>query len=241
MTRDSGDADAGPKPSLIRNGRVQFLVGLGVIAGFAVGLLISGRPWHLPPAWGDIPTWIEALATIGLLIGAVITARYAIKAFGKQTEQLEDQRTLNREQTKVLELQARELRESIDEREREREQRHRDQASRVFITQEAAPTVPAGYAEKEGIGPFVTATVVNTSGQPVYSTELRWHLGPGPHGEPNPDPIGAILPGGNASRMRQFPHDVDLNNSGADVTFTDASNVRWIRRPDGYLNEFRQA
>ncbi len=46
-------------------------------------------------AWGDIPTWIEALATIGLLIGAVITARYAIKAFGKQTEQLEDQRTLN--------------------------------------------------------------------------------------------------------------------------------------------------
>lgn len=27
---------------------------LGV--GFLLGLLIFGKPWHLPPAWGDIPT-----------------------------------------------------------------------------------------------------------------------------------------------------------------------------------------
>ena len=85
MTRDSGDADAGPKSSLIRNGRVQFLIGLGVIAGFAIGLLVSGGPWHLPPAWGDIPTWISAIATIGLLTGAIITARYAILAFREQS------------------------------------------------------------------------------------------------------------------------------------------------------------
>ena len=33
----------------------------------------------------DVPGWITALATVGLLIGAIITAVYAIKAFGKQT------------------------------------------------------------------------------------------------------------------------------------------------------------
>ena len=49
-------------------------------------MLIFGSPWHLPPAWGDIPTWITGIATVGLLTGAIITARYAIKAFGKQSD-----------------------------------------------------------------------------------------------------------------------------------------------------------
>jgi hypothetical protein len=96
---DGGHRESGPdnerKASLIRNGRVQGLTGLGVAAGFAIGLLISGKPWHLPPAWGDIPTWISAIATIGLLADAIITARYAIKAFRAQSEQLTDQRKIN--------------------------------------------------------------------------------------------------------------------------------------------------
>jgi hypothetical protein len=28
---------------------------------------------------------------------------------------------------------------------------------------------------------------------------------------------------------------------GAVVRFTDASSVRWLRQPDGHLDEFRQA
>jgi hypothetical protein len=44
----------------------------GLLAGFAVGLLVSGKPWNLPPAWGDIPTWITAIATIGLLAGVPV-------------------------------------------------------------------------------------------------------------------------------------------------------------------------
>jgi hypothetical protein len=127
MTSDSGDADAPdaePKPSLIRNGRVQFLISLSVIAGFAIGLLASGRPWHLPPAWGDIPTWIEALATVGLLIGAIITARYAIKAFRKQSEELEEQREINK-------LQAQDLEESLKERKRLRQVAEREQANDI--------------------------------------------------------------------------------------------------------------
>jgi hypothetical protein len=45
-----------------------------MLIGFAIGLLVSGKPWHLPPAWSDIPRWISAVATIGLLIGAIVTA-----------------------------------------------------------------------------------------------------------------------------------------------------------------------
>ncbi len=40
--------------------------------------------------------------------------------------------------------------------------------------------------------------------------------------------------------MREFPPGVDLDISGAVVRFTDANEVRWLRRPDGYLNEFQQ-
>jgi len=37
---------------------------------------------------GDLATWVGAVATVGLLIGAVVTARYAIKTFHAQDEQL---------------------------------------------------------------------------------------------------------------------------------------------------------
>ena len=80
--------DTRRRGALLRDGRVQGLIGGGAVAGFAAGLLVSGKPWHLPPAWGDIPTWISAVATIGLLIGAIVTARYAIKAFRKQAAEV---------------------------------------------------------------------------------------------------------------------------------------------------------
>jgi NADH:ubiquinone oxidoreductase subunit 5 (subunit L)/multisubunit Na+/H+ antiporter MnhA subunit len=74
--------------SWLTDSRVLTVCGGCVFAGFLAGLLIFGWPWHLPPAWGDIPTWIEALATVGLLIGAIITVRYAIKAFREQAKEV---------------------------------------------------------------------------------------------------------------------------------------------------------
>jgi hypothetical protein len=82
----NAELDSGHRRSLLRDVRVWGLVGTGVAMGFMIGLLIFGKPWHLPPAWGDIPTWISAIATVGLLIGAVITAKYAIKAFRAPVE-----------------------------------------------------------------------------------------------------------------------------------------------------------
>lgn len=110
------------------------------------------------------PTWVSAGATLGLFVGAVITAIYAGRAFGKQTEevrtlqkqakdaadllqiqsgqlsvlrdQFAEQRNVNEKQTEVLGLQAQELREALGQREREAERAHRAQARQVFIWEE---------------------------------------------------------------------------------------------------------
>jgi hypothetical protein len=137
-----------PKP-LRKDWRVRGVAAAGLVAGFLVGLVIFGAPWRLPPAWGDIPTWL-------LAVGAAVTSWYAVRAFLEQhrevaaieqqvkdgqrlarqqarlielqSEQLEtqrqqlaEQRDLNERQSKVLELQAEDLRESIKERKREAE------------------------------------------------------------------------------------------------------------------------
>jgi hypothetical protein len=82
-----------------------------------------------------------------------------------QGQQLEDQRQLTCKQTPVLELQGQELQESLAERKREAEQRHRAQASRVFIWQEYREGNPLQYETP-----------------PDYIA----HLGPLPHGESRP-------------------------------------------------------
>jgi hypothetical protein len=176
---------------LKKNWRVLILCGSCLFAGFLAGMLFFGSPWHLPPAWGDIPTWITALATFGLLIGAIITAIYAIRAFREQSkevadqaamlnvqsEQLAEQRKVNAEQIKVLELQAKELQESLDERERDRAQRRRAQASRVLLWEDRAHE---RVKAERGLSAAITANASNTSDLPVYGLEFRWHKGTAP-------------------------------------------------------------
>jgi gas vesicle protein len=61
------------------------------------------------PAWGDVPTW-------GLFAGAIVTAVFAIMAFGKQSEevrtldrQARDQQELTRQQGELLKIQSEQL------------------------------------------------------------------------------------------------------------------------------------
>jgi hypothetical protein len=61
------------------------------------------------PAWGDVPTW-------GLFAGAIVTAVFAIRAFGKQSEevrtldrQAQDQQELTRQQGELLKIQSGQL------------------------------------------------------------------------------------------------------------------------------------
>jgi hypothetical protein len=91
--------------------------------------------------------WITAGATGLLALFAVVTAWYARKAFRKQAEEVrilkeqqKDQQNLSAAQTPVLKLQATDLEQSLAERQRDREQRQREQASRVFMLERWGPS-----------------------------------------------------------------------------------------------------
>jgi hypothetical protein len=88
-------------------------------------------------------TWTAAGATVGLFIGAIVTAVYAIRAFRKQSEEV-----------RLLQEQA----------ERDIEQRRRAQASGVFISVEPRPLEDNPQNE--------AACIRNTSAQPVYDIVL---------------------------------------------------------------------
>jgi hypothetical protein len=196
----------------------------------------------------DLSAEIAAIATTVLAVFAIVTAAFAFLAFRKQSREVSDQakmlkvqsdqlgedRTVNAEQIRVLKLQAEELRESLDERKREAEDRRRAQASRVFIWEERGMNRPANVPPFPG----VTAHVVNSSDQPVYDAELVWRRGADLYGSPNPQPLPTIMPGGPfVSVSRAFPSDSSPDACGTVLRFRDASGVRWLRRPDGELIE----
>ena len=205
-------------------------------------------------------TQLTAVATTALSVFAVVTAVFAFLAFRKQSEevraierqvhdqeeltrqqaellkiqsgqlelqrhQLDDQRQANARQAEVLGLQADELGESLKERAIEADRQRKAQAARVFITQEHVRRTP----------PAVNVTVENSSDQPVYEAELHWRRGPAGFGEPNPVPLGTIMPGASSRNSRAFPPDTNMAVSGAVLRFRDAAGITWMRRPDGGL------
>jgi hypothetical protein len=153
------------------------------------------------------------------------------------------QQEINRQQAAVLELQAKDLAESLAERQQDREQRRQAQAARVFILQEVIPPesrVANVYVEtKDGepLRPLVAARVHNKSDQPIYDAEVLWRRGSASWGEPNPEPLPVIMPDSEVQTSREFPEDTNFDRSGAIVRFRDAAGVRWVRRPDGVLSE----
>ena len=55
-----------PDVALLKDRRVITSAVVGLVAGFLIAALIFGKPWHLPPNWGDIPTWLAVVvATAG--------------------------------------------------------------------------------------------------------------------------------------------------------------------------------
>jgi hypothetical protein len=151
-----------------------------------------------------------------------------------QRQQLDDQRKANADQAKVLKLQADDLRESLAARQRAAQEQRKAQASKVFIVEsEGLSRPPSGPPAV----PFVVARAVNSSDQPVYDVEFYWRRGSASHGEPNPEPLGILMPGEREEKSRDFPSDTKMAVSGAILRFRDAAGVRWIRRTDGGLIE----
>jgi len=102
-----------------------------------------------------VATWIGALVTLGLLIGAGFTVYYARKAFREQSREIA-----------FLEQQA----------ERDVQQRRRAQAAQVYIF------IPSGQQMEAAAE--LTARIHNASQQPVYDLTMTWHEGQNQLGDP---------------------------------------------------------
>lgn len=188
-----------------------------------------------------VATWTGAAATVGLLLGAVITSIFAIKAFDKQSQEvgllqqeLADQREANRQQAEVLKLQARDLRESLDERQQDREQKRRDQATRVFTWVNVAQDHPRLYY----------VTVRNASDRPVYnlgvSLQYRRGADSGSYRYQS-EPVTTLMPGQTeripAERGVELPGPADPSAVSSTVYFYDAADVAWTVTSDGKISE----
>jgi len=189
-------------------------------------------------SYADLQGWITAGATAGLLVGAGFTVRYARSAFKAQSKQLADQIAVNTKQTKVLELQATDLDESLAERGGDREMRRRDQASRVFVLERPGPLVPReprGQGEDEFLEPSVTVEVHNASNQPIYDVRFTWFLSGNVHGQY--ERSWPLLPGECDEWNERRPTGVIPAEFNAVVYFRDTAEVTWRREPDGQLVE----
>ena len=180
------------------------------------------------------PTWIAAIATVVLAIGAVIAVYFARKAFQAQSRQLRGQHEINEKLAEAIPLQTKELRESLDER-------RRVQAAQVFI--ELDRMAPPAQGSVTSAPPAadtapwrLTLTVHNTSKQPVHDLYVIWQLGTVRMGKP--DPMARLMPGCDASFERTGPAEAtDPAALGAFVAFRDAAGVRWAVREDGTLTD----
>ncbi len=177
-----------------------------------------------------IAAQITAIATAILAVGAIVTAVLAYRALIKETEevraierQVTGQQDFARRQSEVLELQARELDESLAERKWEAEQRRIAQASRIF-------TGAAPFSEDTA---DVSPRVVNASDLPVYDTQL-WHC---VHSDPDYDDLGTILPGEAIVGAGRYPAGTNPAKMNVILKFRDAAGVTWIRTQEGALIE----
>jgi hypothetical protein len=188
-------------------------------------------------------TWTGAGATVGLFLGAVITSIFAIKAFGKQSQEvgvlqqeLADQREANRMQAEVLRLQARELRESLDERQQAREQKRRDQATRVFTWVGVIQGQPTLYY----------VAVHNASDRPIYNVgvTVQYRRG-GDSGSYTfqSEPVTALMPGITeqipTEEGVELPWPTDPAAVSSTAYFYDAAEVSWTVTSSGKISEYQ--
>lgn len=197
------------------------------------------------PQWGDVPTW-------GLLAGAAVTAFFAGRAFNTQSKQLRDQQKINKTLAEVLPLQARELRESIDERKRLSENQRRAQANKIAAWFDNLASLPPkgsiGYKrEIYGWG----AKIQNESDLPILDVTTTFYFVSHPGtGQPwTPIDRGQsmerilVLPPGEMQFI-PIPEAIAnmINTIGREmyvvgIEFTDAAGYRWERDARGALKD----
>jgi hypothetical protein len=170
---------------------------------------------HSGPSAAIVQGWITAIATAGLLIGAFFTALYARKTVLYA-------RKAFREQSKEVAI-------LVRESERQADERRIAQAAQVFT----------GSPQPAGAGAGTVPYAENASDLPIYDAKF-WY--PGVSGVPGglsaPDELGVIMPRKKIRGTGSVIYSSrELAVSDVILTFRDAAGVRWIRMPDGALNQ----
>jgi len=207
----------------------------------------------------DLSGEMTAIATAVLAVFAIVTAVFAILAFRKQSQeiseqaemlrvqserldvyrgQVDEQREMNAKYRESLDLQAREIRASLEQRERAADEERRNQAARVTAWfAQPAPEDPWG------------AIIRNASDLPILDVRTffnyiaeKWQGG---DWEP-------VMRGGPVEKIRVLPpqqdrfieipaqvrnmiKECDDSVYAVSIEFTDADGNRWERDPRGAL------
>jgi hypothetical protein len=184
---------------------------------------------------------IMAIATALLALGAIVTAWFAWRALRKQAEEVRTVEQQLIEQHAVNELQVQELQESLEERKRDRQLRHRTQASRVWFRREYEAPVLTHSEDDPSVPKWsravVSVSINNSSEQPVYDAMLSWQFRDEQAGVTE---LGTILPGETQARWvidTPLTKGTDLATLSAVGYFRDAGGTTWQIRTDGQLTE----
>jgi hypothetical protein len=194
---------------------------------------------------------LTALGTLVLAVFAIVTARYARKAFLEQSRevtaierQVSDQEKLTGQQAELLTVQGEQLELQQRQFKQENERRHQDQASRVFVWTETDTNPHVSQVQivtNPGNYEVVIAHVANSSEQPVYDVRVSWRQGDVPWSEPDRRPV--LMPGSSWDCMRSLPDNLppesDLSKFSAVVIFRDRNQVWWRTRADGKFEELK--
>jgi|ERR1039457_2927237 hypothetical protein len=199
-----------------------------------------------------LATQITAIATAALAAFAIVTAIFALLAFGKQSDllniqrdQFKDQREVNIEQIRVLKIEAKELQASLDQRKEDAESRRRAQANKVAAWFSAKESSKAG-------GPFHLwgAFIRNDSDLPILNVRVFFHFIQSE--SPGAVEWRPIFRGGPTGRIRvipprsenfvQIPESIEnmIDDCNADIyvvsiDFSDTEGNCWERNAHGAL------
>ncbi len=191
------------------------------------------------PNWGDVPTWVTAVAASAALVGVWLAYRAQAASLNTQRQQLTDQRDANRKQAEALDLQAKEIRQSLDRLRQEREERRRAQAKQVLVKVTRDDTMDFDRPGHPVIRKM-EAVVTNTSRMPVYDGYVVWQKGT--ERLDDPDLFETLQPGETVTSRRKVDlFGEEMTHSKlieAAVAFSDAEGVRWRAESNGVLEGY---
>ena len=138
----------------------------------------------------------------------------------------------------MLELQAKELSESIDERKRNADEQRRSRAALVYMTSSFDP----GFHPGPGVIALdreraVDLEVHNTGHQPIYDVRIKW-VDAAKGSQAGADDVrGTLPPGDTHTARRDLPSGTAPGDFIPVVYFRDAALLCWTLLADGQLGE----